>query len=295
MSTKSRVLRVSLFVLLLGMVAYLPAFAGSAVIGSVAGSMNATVGGQPLLQNSTLFSGDSLQVKDGVAVVAIGKSSRMVFGHDTVASFLKDANDVTVVLSQGNVSVFHPEGNVAVHVKAGDVSVAPAAGFKTLGEVAMLGGGSVMVTAKDGALNVDGNGKSVKVVKGQTITIAPKTANKAAGAAAWGGGGCSGCTIGALGAGVAAAILSGIAMSRAGDAKDAANSAAAMASAAKSSADNAASAAAAAQASADAAAAAAASAEHWSGCTLNAEFQENGQPSPYLEPGYQDCPSLIMD
>ncbi|HEV2178664.1 MAG TPA: hypothetical protein VGW33_15865, partial [Terriglobia bacterium] len=46
------------------------AFAGSAVIGSVAGSLNATVGGQALNPNTVIFSGDSLQVKEGAAVVA---------------------------------------------------------------------------------------------------------------------------------------------------------------------------------------------------------------------------------
>jgi len=91
------------------MVATVPALAGSAVVGSVAGSTNATVGGQSLLPNTTIFSGDSLQVRDGVAVVAIGKSGRMVFGRDTVASFSRDASEVTVLLSQGTVSYSTPE------------------------------------------------------------------------------------------------------------------------------------------------------------------------------------------
>jgi len=106
MLSKDSIARFSLYLILLGLVSVVPAFAGSAVIGSVAGSMNATVSGQTLLPNTTLFSGDNLQVKDGVAVVALGSASRMVFGHDTVASFLRDSNEVTVLLSQGNVSVF---------------------------------------------------------------------------------------------------------------------------------------------------------------------------------------------
>src|SRR4029077_17652211 len=108
MSTKTSVMRVSLLVLLACMVSIVPALAGSAVVGSVAGSTNATVGGQSLLPNTTIFCGDSLQVRDGVAVVAIGRRGRVVFGRDTVASFQKDASEVTVLLSQGNVAVFHP-------------------------------------------------------------------------------------------------------------------------------------------------------------------------------------------
>ena len=85
MTMKKTVLRLTLFALLMGAVATVPAMAGSAVIGSVAGSMNATVGGQSLLPNTTIFSGDSLQVRDGVAVIAVGNNSRVVFGRDTVA------------------------------------------------------------------------------------------------------------------------------------------------------------------------------------------------------------------
>jgi hypothetical protein len=73
----------------------------------------------------------------------------VVFGRDTIASFLRDTNEVTVLLSQGNVSMLHPNGGTPVRVKAGQISITPAAAFKTLGEVAMLNG-SVVVTAKEG-------------------------------------------------------------------------------------------------------------------------------------------------
>lgn len=192
MSSKNLKQRVSMFLLILGVVAVVPAFAGSAVIGSVAGSMNATVGGQALLPNTTIFSGDSLQVKDGAAVVAMGSGSRMVFGRDTVASFLRDSDEVTVLLGQGNVSMYHPDSNVALRVKVGDVSVMPAKGFKTLGDVAMVNG-TVVVTAKEGLLRVEGNGPAVEVAKGKTITVLPKAAKApqggAAGAAGAAGGG----------------------------------------------------------------------------------------------------------
>jgi hypothetical protein len=174
MLRRSSKLWAPVFLLLMGLVASLPAFAGSAVIGSVAGSMNATMGGQALLPNAVLFSGDSIQVKDGVAVVAIGKSSRMVFGRDTMASFLKTEKEATVLLSQGNVSIYHGDDREALLVKAGEVSVSLATGFKTLGEVAMLNGAAI-VTAKEGSLVVEYNGQRAAVAKGKTISISPKT------------------------------------------------------------------------------------------------------------------------
>jgi len=263
---KTTILRLTLLSLLVGAVATVPALAGSAVIGSVAGSMNASIGGQSLLPNTTIFSGDSLQVRDGVAVVAVGNNSRVIFGRDTIASFLRDTNEVTVLLSQGNVSMLHPNDGTPVRVKAGDVSVTPAAGFKTLGEVAMLNG-SVVVTAKEGSLQVNDHGSTKNVAKGQTIVISPKTAdNKKSGGAGWGGGGSTALEVGALGAGVAAAILAGVAMSRAGDANTAANDATSAANAATSAANTANSTAAAAAASAAAAAASAAQAQFLAEC-----------------------------
>ena len=184
------------------------------------------VGGQTLLPNTTLFSGDSLQVKDGVAVVALGSASRMVFGRDTVASFLRDSNEVTVLLGQGKVSVFHAEDALGVRVKVGDVSVVPVSGFRTLGEVATLNG-AMVVTTKEGILRVEGNGQVINVAKGKTITVhpsasAPQLSNPPSGrhisgATVWG--------VAGTGVGGAGLIVAAFAMSRAGTAKDNANSA----------------------------------------------------------------------
>ena len=211
MLSKLLIARLSLCLILLGLVAAVPAFAGSAVIGSVAGSTNATLGGQTLLPNTMLFSGDSLQVRDGMAVVAIGSTSRMVFGRDTVASFLQGSNEVTVLLGQGSVSVFHAEDTMGVRVKIGDVSVVPVSGFKTLGEVAMLNG-AMVVTAKEGMLRVEGNGQVVNVAKGKTITVhpsanapqpGPPSGSHVSGAEVWGmtghRPGCSRCYFGGVG------------------------------------------------------------------------------------------------
>jgi hypothetical protein len=260
---------VSLFVLLVAMAASVSAFAGSAVVGSVAGSMNATISGQALLPNTTIFSGDSLQVKDGAAVVAVGSGSRLVFGRETEASFLRDANEVTVLLGQGNVSLYRAAEGTGLRVKVGEVSILPAAGYKTLGEVALLGG-TIVVTAKEGKLRVEGNGPAVEVVKGKTITLArPARGPQGAGSGSAGVSSSTALQIGAVAAGGTAAVLSGIAISRAGDARDAAAAADGTAAAAVE----------AAQAAQDAAVAA--------GCALNTAFPDL---SPYNPPAGYTCP-----
>jgi len=293
MLSKLLVVRLSLCLVLLGLVAAVPVFAGSAVVGSVAGSMNATVGGQTLLPNTTLFSGDSLQVKDGVAVVALGSASRIVLGRDTVASFVRDSNEVTVLLGQGNVSVFHDVNGMPVRMKIGDVSVVPVSGFKTLGEVAMLNG-AIVVTAKEGMLRVEGNGPAINVAKGKTITVVPEANAPQGGGKAPGGAGrcCGGSNVWAIAATAVAGgalIFAAVAESRAGTAENnsaAAESAAAAAAAAGS---NAAAAAAAAASAAEAAASAAAAEANSLGCALNTLAREEGKASPYTPPAGESC------
>jgi len=288
MSSKLRVARLPLLLVFLALVAVLPAFAGSAVVGSVAGSMNATVGGQTLLPNTTLFSGDSLQVRDGVAVVALGSTGRMVFGRDTLASFQKDSKEVTVLLDQGDVSLFHSDDSMPVRVKVGDISVVPVSGFKTLGQVAMLND-TVVITTKEGMLRVEGNGPAINVAKGKTVTVRSKAS---APQGAPGGGGnppsgrhVSGASVwGATNTALAGAglIVGGVALSRAGNASNNAASAASEAAAAASAAAAAASAASAALSAANAAAIAA-------GCALNLEANEAGEVSPYTPPAGVSC------
>ena len=275
--------RVNLILLILTLFTAVPVFAGSAVIGSVAGSLNATVGGQKLMPNAVIFSGDSLQVKDGAAVVAMENGSRMAFGRDTEVSFLRDTNEVTILLGQGNVSLYHPQGQVGLRVKVADLTVTPEPGFKTLGDVAMLNG-AVMVTAKQGALKVEGNGQTQEVAQGKSVLINPKSARAPqAGGSQKLGGTDTLLDVGGLAAGVVAAILAGISISRADNATSAANSANSTAAQAVSAAN-----------AANSSAAAAGSNAVSVGCALN-NFNDNvfgvgTFPSPFTPPAGSTCP-----
>jgi len=259
-----------------------PVYAGSAVVGSVAGSLNATVGGQALVPNTVIFSGDSLQVRDGAAVIALENGNRMAFGRETEASFLRETDAVEVVLGHGDVSVYQADQRTGLKVKAGDYEVAAAAGFKTLGEVAMLNG-VVTVTSKEGTLKVAGAGRTVEVAQGKTLTLGTKTARapQTGGSQKLGGNTDELLDVGALAAGVVAAILAGISISRADDAKSAAETANATAATAASNASTAASAASA----ADSDAIAAANNANLAGCALNILTQDiygaGVVPSPY--------------
>ena len=257
------------------------AYAGSAVVGSVAGGVDATLRGQSFVPNATVFSGDSLQVKNGVAVIALGRGSRMVFGRESTVSFSREADAVTAVLGQGNVSLFHPEAGVGMQVKVGEVMIAPAKGFKTLGEVAMANG-MVVVTTKEGLLRVEGNGQVVEVAKGKTVVVTPKAARAPQGGGGGAGGhGMNGVHGAALGFAIVGTVLGGLAIRAGNRASDNAASAIAAANAAKAAAD----------AAAAAAAAAAKAAEDRAnevGCALDQDQINRGVASTYHpEPDYQ--------
>ena len=237
-----------------------PMLAGSAVIGSVAWSTNATMDGQALVPKTTVFSGDSLQVKEGAAVVALGSQSRLVFGRETAASFLRDGREVTVLLGRGNVSLYQGQAGMSLRVKVGTVTVSPTGEYKTLGEVAMLNG-AVVVTAKEGKLRVESNGTAQEIAKGKTVTVAARPARAPQGGAGSGAVGMSTSTalqVASVAAGGTSAVLSGVAISRAGDAKDAAVAANATAAQAVGAANDAA-----------AAATAAGDAANAAGCAVN--------------------------
>jgi trimeric autotransporter adhesin len=282
MLIQKRLMQLGLTVIAVMGIGLMPMLAGSAAVGSIAGSRNATLSGEALVPNTTIFSGDTLQVKDGVAVVALDAGNRMVFGRETEASFLREAKNVTVMLSRGNVSMYHPGASVGVAVKAGDVTVSPAGGYKTLGEVAMLDG-SLVVTAKQGTLEVERQGRTEQVAEGKTVRLPVTAAGPVPSPAAPPAGDAhitTATTLGvmAVGAGSAAAVLAGLGMSRSSDARDAAN-------AATTAANNATTAANAATDAANAAAAAANAA----GCAENNE-NPGMTPSPYTPPAGYSCP-----
>jgi hypothetical protein len=169
----------------------------------VTGSKNASVGGQALLPYTTIFSGDSLQVTDGVAVIVVGNNGRLILGRDTTATFLRDTNGITVTLNPGNVTAYYPTEGTPLRVKAGEVSITAAPGPKAVGEVAMVEG-SIVITAKEGTLEVDEQGAVQNLPHGQTMVTGPKIKKRGAMTA----------IIAAGGVGAAAAIAAGLELNK---------------------------------------------------------------------------------
>ena len=197
------------------------------VVGQVTLTQAATLDGQPVKAQTTIFSGDTLAVGEGVAVLMVGSGSQIRLGSDTVASFVKEGDAITVHLEKGIVSISSSKDSL-VKVTATGVEITPEGGFKTIGHIAMLGGtqDSVTITAREGSLKVTQPGSSsVTVTSGSTITV--KTQAAAGAPAPQGGaGGANSLLVGvAAGTGSGALVTSILAATKAGDAKDAAEAA----------------------------------------------------------------------
>ena len=87
---------------------------------------------------TTVFSGDTLAVGEGVAILVVGSGSQVRLGSNTVANFIKEGNVITVQLEKGVVSISSSK-DALIKVTATGVEITPAGGFKTIGHIAMLG------------------------------------------------------------------------------------------------------------------------------------------------------------
>lgn len=151
------------------------AMGGPVPVGSLVGSRNTTLDGHIPLPHTTMLSGDRLQVKDGLAMVTLIQGNRVILGRMTEASFSRRTGAVTVSLTHGNISLYHPQAGANFRIEAGDVIVAPEKGRRTLGEIAMVDG-LLLISVKDGMLQVQEAGTTQDVGKGKTITLATTAA-----------------------------------------------------------------------------------------------------------------------
>jgi hypothetical protein len=291
----------SVSLLLLALIPPVSVGAGSPPIGTIAGSLNASLSGEPIRPDTLVFSGDHLRVEDGAAVVALGQGGRLVLGRETEISFLRPARELEVFLEHGSVSMYQPGTGGSLCFRLGALLIRPLPGFKTLGDVALLDG-MVVVRAKEGALRVQGAGPALDIPPGRTITLSLRGGRAPQGAPSAGagvppkqGGMSSLSQWVSLGVGTLGAVLGAVGVSHANSATDTANralstansassiasSATQAATAASAAAAAAAQAAQAATAAADAAAATATLAANVVGCDLNRLANSEGLPSPY--------------
>ncbi len=143
--------------------------AGGGAIGMVARTVDSTLDGQTARAYTALFNGDRLAAS-GLTVVKLNNGGQVVLAPNTIAAFTKGADNVTVKLEQGTVTLNRTNAGGILRVEAGEVLVVPATGFRTLGEVAMLDG-KITVKATEGTMFLNGPDGPLQATKGKTITL----------------------------------------------------------------------------------------------------------------------------
>ena len=158
------------------------AFAGPTVVGSVVGGAESTIHGVPALVGTTLFSGDTLEVGDGGAEVTLVGGSQTIFASRSEATFERDLDRVTVRLGHGLVTlVSPPSGAERIQLAVGGITIEPVQGLTTVAQVS-LSGREVIVSTKEGSLEVERFGGRVELGKGKAIKILPANQAPSAGA-----------------------------------------------------------------------------------------------------------------
>jgi len=149
--------------------------AGPAPVGSLVGCKDAVLDGRPPLAHTTILSGDRLKVNDGLAIVSLGRGNRIVLAARSEVSFLSDGGSVTVSLVRGGIWFLHPQAGSDFKIVAFDVAIQPSVGSRTLGEITMVDG-LLMITPKEGEIDVEQSGVVRQVAEGGTITVPIQTA-----------------------------------------------------------------------------------------------------------------------
>jgi hypothetical protein len=202
----------------------------AAALGSVVESLQATISSEPLAIRSTVFSGDELQVGEGMAVIATSGGSRVAFSRNSRTEFRGDRANVGLKLGAGEISLYHPVKAGRMRVEIQELAVTPEPGFRTRGEIAMVQQ-AVVITAREGRLWVEGAGSPLEVKQGSSVTLIPQRAPQTGASATQSKNKTK--YIMLAGAGGAAAVLGGIAISRSHSADDAQAQAAEAAAAAQ--------------------------------------------------------------
>jgi hypothetical protein len=146
--------------------------AAPAVVGFVMRSSGTTISGAPSHVGQTVLGGDTLEVTNGAAEIAIGES-KIILGKDTQMSFEPEQSGWAAVLNHGNVTFSRPSDGPALRVRVGEVWVRATPGSGAEGIITVTNQ-ALVVAAKEGTLQVDHNGEAVSVPQGTTLKFLPE-------------------------------------------------------------------------------------------------------------------------
>jgi len=175
-----RILQQSIAVLCAGFLVGLPVSAASAnnLVGVATGSGQATINGQQIYGQASVYSGDWLQTgeKSPLTVVA-APQERIQLAADSRARLLKNAGITKVSLEQGSLD-FESVGSTLAVLGATGVEVRPAGTTQAIARLTAMPKGVYQVSVAKGAVDVVNGGEATTVDSGHMALVGTPNADQ---------------------------------------------------------------------------------------------------------------------
>lgn len=147
------------------------AASGTEALGRVVSAAPATVNGQVLPNDSTLFNGDRLATgPQGWARVFLSQGEQIHLGSQSQAQARRQGDRIEVELVAGQLAL-RTRGSNNVSVRSNGLEITPRTPTNAVWEVARLGDGITVVSARQGALEVRASNRTVEVLPGQSLRV----------------------------------------------------------------------------------------------------------------------------
>jgi hypothetical protein len=173
------IVRQGVAVLCAGLLMGLPISAASAnnLIGVAAGTGSATINGQRLDGQASVYSGDRLQTGENSPLTVVSSpQERLQLGPGSSVRLLKNEGTTLATLEQGSLDLESAGGTRAVLGPTG-IAVRPAGTARAVAEVKALPKGVYQVSVAEGAVEVVDGDTATTVDSGRTALVGPPSSN----------------------------------------------------------------------------------------------------------------------
>jgi len=127
---------------------------------------------------SVIYSGDILRTDEGKATVTLPSGDLIALGNRSSAALDRSNQAVLVSLEMGQLAFASSASpRLPLRIEADGVTISPSSSFRTLGEIALLGDGTLRLAVRRGKISVANlRPEPVVLSAGQVLTVDPRLA-----------------------------------------------------------------------------------------------------------------------
>jgi hypothetical protein len=149
---------------------------GASSVAGVAGlSAETTISGIPAKVGATVLVGDRVETSNGAAEIMLGKGGKVSLGRGTRLSFIREQDQLTAALERGGLTFSRPPDAPNLRIRIGNVSIQAMPGVRIEADV-LVTPGMLTISARRGALAVEGDGTEFGIAEGEAARLYPDEA-----------------------------------------------------------------------------------------------------------------------